>query len=60
MHKKNLNVCHLNVVFLQLHGEVKKSHKEVTPETESISCIDAGYWQNKNPWVQKTRWANKL
>lgn len=58
MNKKNLHVQQLNVVFLNSHGEVLESHKEVQP-SEFKSCIDAGYWINRNPWLERTQWSNK-
>ena len=58
MNKKNLQVQNLNVVFLNSHGEILDGHKEVQP-SEAQSCIDAGYWINNNPWLEKTQWSNK-
>lgn len=54
MNKKNLYVQQLNVVFLDSHGETSESRKEVQP-----SCIDAGYWMNINPWLERAQWSNE-
>lgn len=58
MNKKNLNVQQLNVVILNSHGEILESRKEVQP-SEFVSCIDAGYWINNKPWLERTQWSNK-
>lgn len=60
MNKNNLNVAHLNVVFLNLEGEITESKKEVIPDDDEYkSCIDAGYWRNQEPWVSNTPWSNR-
>lgn len=57
MKKQVLKIRTLNVARLKVE-ELKPGGVENIVLEEYTSCIDAGFWDNKKPWVLSSPWKN--